>query len=117
MEKKGCSWIIAMTFNFDYITLHVKITVPLTHMMYFRVKDVFIFFGNKKYMNTRSPIFNDKASKESYCVLKAIIRGEYSNPPGTFYGLYFHEKYSYGRYIVYKTGIFLYCSVRSTSLL
>ena len=34
MGQKGCSWIIAMTFNFSYMDLRVKRTVPPLHMLY-----------------------------------------------------------------------------------
>ena len=44
MEQKGCSWTISMTFNFAYIALCMKRTVPPPHMLYFRVKAVFDFF-------------------------------------------------------------------------
>ena len=33
MELKGHSWSIAMTFNLFHITLYVKRTVPLPHML------------------------------------------------------------------------------------
>ena len=48
MEQKGRSWSIAMTFNFAYIVLRMKRTVPPTHMLYFRVKTVFIFLTTRK---------------------------------------------------------------------
>ena len=49
-------------------------------------KDRILFFYDRKYMKTRSPLFNDKAIKKGYCLLKAILLGEYSDIPGHFCG-------------------------------
>ena len=88
MDKKGRSWIISMTFNFAYIALRVKKTLPSPHMLYCRVKAVFDFFDNKKDTKTNSPIFNGRASKKANCVLNEILLWGYSGPPGHFCGLY-----------------------------
>ena len=117
MEKKGHSWIIAMTFKFSYISLRVKIKVPLPHKLYCRVKAVFDFFDNKKYMKTPSPLFHDKASKKEDCVLEAILLGGYSDPPGPFCGLYCLKTDAYCRCMVDKGGLWIYCYMIGTSLL
>ena len=48
MDQKGRSCIIAITFNFSYIALHMKIRVPPTHILHCRVKAVFDFFTTIK---------------------------------------------------------------------
>ena len=84
MEKKGCSWSITTTLNFDYITLRVKRTVPPHHMLYCRVKAIFDCFYDNKYTKTHSLLLNYKARKKSDFVLKEILQGEYSDPPRNF---------------------------------
>ena len=48
MDQNSRSWSIAMTFNFAYISLRMKIMVPPPHMLYCRLKDVFDFFEIRK---------------------------------------------------------------------
>ena len=117
MGKKGRSWSIDMTFNFSYIALRVKIMAPPPHMLYFRVKAVFDFFGENKDTKTRSLLLNHKARKKSYCVLKAILRGGYYDLPGPLYRLYYQKTDAYGGYMVKKDSLWIYRSMRATSLL
>ena len=86
-------------------------------MLYCRVKDVFYSFDDRKYTKTRSPIFNDNARKKSDCVLKAILRGEYSDPPGPLCEFYCQKTDNYGQDMVDKDGLWVYRSMRGTSLL
>ena len=105
MEKKSRSWSIAMTYNLSYIAFRMKIPAPLPHMLYCRVKDVFYYFDNRKDTKTPSPLFNDNASKKSDCVLKAILRGEYSDPTGPLCEFYCQKRDNYGQYMVDKDGL------------
>ena len=75
MEKKGRSWSITTTFNFSYIALRVKRTVPPPHMLYCRAKAVFDFSDDKKYTKTRSPLFNDKDRKNIFFAQSSYPRG------------------------------------------
>ena len=117
MEKKGRSWNIAMIFNFSYIYLRVKIMSPPTSLLYCRVKATFDFFDRKKDSKTRSPLLNDNTRKKADCVLKAILRGEYSDPPGPLCEFYCQKTDNYGQYMVDKDGLWVYRSMRGTSLL
>ena len=82
MEKKSRSWSIAMTYNLSYIAFRMKIPAPLPHMLYCRVKAVFYFIYDKKYMNTRSPLFNDKDGKNQIVCKRQFSGGGILILPG-----------------------------------
>jgi hypothetical protein len=54
--------------------------------LYWRVRAVYVKFGNRIDTKSRKPLFNKKAWKTANSVLKEILRGEASDPPNhTFY--------------------------------
>ena len=68
-------------------------------------------------MKTLSLLFNDMAIKKADFVIKEILRGGYSDPPGPFCGLYFRKTNICGRYMVEKDGLWIYRSMIGNSLL
>ena len=117
MEKKSRSWSIAMTYNLSYIAFRMKIPAPLPHMLYCRVKAVFFFFNDKKYMNTRSPLFNDKDGKNQIVCKRQFSGGGYFDPPGPFCGFLFQKTDVHGQCMMDKDGLWIYLYMRGTSLL
>ena len=50
--------------------------------LYWRVRAVFVLFGNKIDSKTGKPLFNAEAWKKANNVLKEILAGHFSDPPG-----------------------------------
>lgn len=56
--------------------------------LYWRIRAVFVKFGNKVDTKTKRPLFNEQAWAKAKNVLKEILQGFYSDPPGfNFYTL------------------------------
>ena len=51
-------------------------------MLYQRVRAVYVFYGNMIDSRTKNPRFNAAAWKKADTVLKEILQGFYSDPPG-----------------------------------
>ena len=56
--------------------------VPPPSILYWRVRAVFALYGPMKDSKTNKPLFNDEAWKKANGVLKEILLGYYSDPPG-----------------------------------
>ena len=117
MKSNGRKWSQAMAFNFRYIAERVRRTIPPPTVLYSRLKFVFDFFQDQKDTKTGSPLFNEKARKKADLVLKAVLRGEYSDPPDNICGLYCRKKDGYGRDKSDRNGLALFRSLRGTSVL
>jgi hypothetical protein len=66
----------------------IERTVPPPSILYWRVRAVYALYGNMIDSKTGKPLFNAKAWKRANNVLKDILDGYYSDPPG----LYFYTK-------------------------
>jgi hypothetical protein len=55
---------------------------PPPAILYWRVQAVFATYGTIIDSKTKAPLFNDRAWKKSGNLLKEILEGYYSNPPG-----------------------------------
>ena len=117
IEESGRSWSKTMVFNFRYIAQRVRRTVPIPSVLHRRVRAVIDFFQNQKDTKTGACLFNEKARKKADLVLKAILRGEYSDPPNQDCSLYCRKTDAYGREMTDENGLPLYRSLRGTSLL
>jgi hypothetical protein len=71
-----------MLFSPTLFTDCVNRYIPPPSLLYFRVRAVFVLFGNMVDSKTKKPLFNKKAWKSANNVLDEILRGYYSDPPG-----------------------------------
>jgi hypothetical protein len=58
---------------------------PAPRILYYRVRAVFALFGNMLDSKTKKPLFNNDAWKKANQVLKEILAGVYSDPPGVIH--------------------------------
>lgn len=104
-----------MAFQFSYIALRVKRTIPPPKILYQRVKAVFDFFKDKIDSQTNKPLFNELARKKADLVLISIRQGYVSDPPGIDF--YTRKTDNYGKPMVDRDGLWLFRSFRGTNLL
>jgi len=71
-----------MYFKPSFFTERVERKIPPPSELYWRVRAVFITFGNKIDSSTGRPLFNAAAWTKANNVLKEIQLGYYSDPPG-----------------------------------
>ena len=71
-----------MTFSPTMFTDCVPRYIPPASLLYFRVRAVYVLFGNMQDSKTKKPLFNSKAWKCANNVLNEILAGYYSDPPG-----------------------------------
>ena len=71
---------------------------PAPKIMYYRVRAVFVLFGNMRDSKTKKPLFNDSAWTKANQVLKEILQGYYSDPPDA--NLYCKKMSSDGQYVL-----------------
>ena len=60
----------------------VERIVPPPRILYWRVRAVFALYGGMKDSKTKAPLFNERAWKKANNVLREILSGYYSDPPG-----------------------------------
>jgi hypothetical protein len=60
----------------------VERIVPPPKVLYWRVRAVFALYGMMRDSKTNAPLFNDKSWKKANNVLREILEGYYSDPPG-----------------------------------
>ncbi len=78
--------ILTLSTNFDpkFFLHRVERSVPPPDILYWRVRAVFVTFGNRKDAKTDSPLFrNKKMWNRAKNILVEIKNGYYSDPPGT----------------------------------
>mmetsp|Transcript_1037 Transcript_1037/g.2176 ORF Transcript_1037/g.2176 Transcript_1037/m.2176 type:complete len:649 (-) Transcript_1037:533-2479(-) len=86
---------------------------PAPRILYYRVRAVFALFGNMVDSKTKKPLFNAAAWRKANEVLKEILHGYYSDPPGTI--LYSKKMKSDGRVMRNKYGMELVECFRGTN--
>ena len=69
-------------FNARLFRECVERKVPSPKILYWRVRAVYALFGNMVDGKTNKPLFNKKAWKKANNVLRDILDGFYSDPPG-----------------------------------
>ena len=75
-----------MYYNVDFFRQRVDRRILPPCQLYWRVRAVYALFGNKVDSQTSKPLFNQRAWSKANNVLKEILLGYYSDPPGfTFY--------------------------------
>jgi hypothetical protein len=102
-----------MYFNVDFFRTRVDRRVLPPRLLYWRVRAVFAIFGNKVDSKTKTPLFNVRAWKKANNVLKEILLGYYSDPPG--YSFYTNRLDKKGEPMVDKFGIALLDCNRGTN--
>ena len=78
------SWtasVQARYFNSSQFVACVERQVLPSSLLYWRVRAVFVTYGNIK-DKKGNPLFNAEAWKKANNILKEILRGYYSDPPG-----------------------------------
>ncbi|KAK1737752.1 hypothetical protein QTG54_011524 [Skeletonema marinoi] len=86
---------------------------PAPRILYYRVRAVFALFGNMVDSKTKKPLFNAAAWRKANEVLKEILHGYYSDPPGTI--LYSKKMKSDGTVMRNKYGMELVECFRGTN--
>ena len=87
---------------------------PAPKLLYYRVRAVYTLFGNIVDKKTNKPLFNKTAWKKANQVLKEILQGLYSDPPGL--NLYTKKKSRDGRTVMKnKYGMELIECIRGTN--
>ena len=72
-------------FKQEWLCSIVPRTVPPPSILYWRVRAVFASFGHLK-SSKGIPLFNDESWKNANNVLKEVLKGNFSDPPGmSFY--------------------------------
>jgi hypothetical protein len=86
---------------------------PAPRILYYRVRAVFTLFGNMVDSKTKKPLLNAEAWKKANQVLKEILLGFYSDPPGE--NLYSKKMKSDGTVMKNKYGMDLIECFRGTN--
>ena len=82
-----------MYFNVKAVRACVDRRILPPKQLYWRVRAVFVIFGSKIDSRTKKPLFNTEAWKKANNLLKEILQGYYSDPPGvSFYTLRLNRK-------------------------
>ena len=103
-----------MYYSPEFFQRRVQRHVPGPRQLYYRVRAVYCAFGNKIDSKTNRPLFNAEAWTKARQVLKEILQGYYSDPPGfSFYTYDINEDGSVRRD---KWGIKLLLCRRGTNL-
>jgi hypothetical protein len=90
-----------------------RVALPPSQL-YYRVRAVFVTFGNRVDSKTKVPLFNAKAWNKAKNLLEEILEGYYSDPPGVDW--YFCELDEKKNIKVDQYGIQLLRSGRGTNL-
>ena len=88
--------------------------VPDPRRLYYRLRAVYCTFGDKIDTKTKRPLFNSAAWTKANQVLKEVLKGYYSDPPG--YDFYTYEIKENGEIKRDKWGIKLIHCSRGTNL-
>ncbi|KAL7493375.1 hypothetical protein ACHAWT_002406, partial [Skeletonema menzelii] len=71
-----------MLFTSTLFTDCVDRHIPPPSLLYFRVRAVFVLFGNLVDSKTKKPLFNERVWRCANNILDEILLGYYSDPPG-----------------------------------
>eukprot|EP00956_Cyclotella_meneghiniana_P034536 scaffold105890_cov72-Cyclotella_meneghiniana.AAC.1 len=91
----------------------VEREVPPPSCLYWRVRAVFAMYGSMKDSKTQRPLFNAKAWGKAKGVLREILKGYYSDPPGV--SMYNKKKQKDGSVKKNKYGMDMIECIRGTN--
>ena len=75
-----------MYYDVDFFRQRVDRRILPPRQLYWRVRSVYVLFGDKVDSKSKMPLFNKRAWSKANNVLKEILLGFYSDPPGiSFY--------------------------------
>jgi len=77
-ERRATKGAIHHLSKSRFVSRHV----PPPSMLYWRVRAVYVLYGNMIDSKTKKPLFNARAWRKANGVLKGILLGYYSDPPG-----------------------------------
>mmetsp|Transcript_630 Transcript_630/g.1007 ORF Transcript_630/g.1007 Transcript_630/m.1007 type:complete len:331 (-) Transcript_630:328-1320(-) len=97
----------------DFFRECVPRVAPPPSVMYWRVRKVFETFGNSVESKSKKPLFNDAAWKKANGVLREILAGYASDPPGV--NFYQEKLDATGKPICNKYGLQIYTCCRGTN--
>ena len=103
-----------MYHNIDFFLECCPRVVPPPSILYWRVRSVFATYGNKKDSVSGAPLFNNRAWKKANNLLKEILLGYASDPPGV--SMYMFKIDKDGEIQQNKYGLPLYYCLRGTGL-
>jgi translation initiation factor 2 beta subunit (eIF-2beta)/eIF-5 len=86
----------------------------LPRQMHYRVRAVFVCFGNRKDSRKQTPLFNERAERKANNILREILKGWYSDSPD--WNFYYNKLDKTGTREKDKYGILLIRSRHVTSL-
>ena len=102
-----------MCYHVDFFRKRVDRRVLPPRQLYWRVRSVFVVFGSKIDSKTGKPLFHERAWKKANNVLKEILQGYYSDPPG--FSFYTNQLNKNGEPMLDKSGIALWDCNRGTN--
>jgi len=77
-----------MYYNSQFFRNCVPRLMLPPRQLYWRVRAVFVTYGNKRDGKSNQPLFNDRAWAKANNILTEILTGYYSDPPGySFYSI------------------------------
>jgi hypothetical protein len=100
-------------YNVKFFRDRVDRRVLPPKQLYWRVRAVYVLFGNKSDSKTNKPLFNKRAWNKANNVLNEILLGYYSDPPG--FSFYTSRLDKRGEPMVDKYGIALINCNRGTN--
>jgi hypothetical protein len=103
-----------MYFDTDFFLNSVPRVVLPPSQLYWRIRIVFATFGSKMDSESGKPLFNDRAWKKANNVLKEILKGYASDPPGV--ALYLKRLDRNGEPMTNKFDLEQYYCLRGTGL-
>ena len=102
-----------MLFSPNTFTACVPRRIVSPRFLYYRVRAVFVLFGNMKDAKSKKPLFNKRAWNSAKNLLNEILSGYYSDPPGVQW--YTKRLKKDGSVAVNKYGMTLYDCSRGTN--
>ena len=103
-----------MYYDIDFFLECCPRVVLPPSILYWRVRAVFSLYGNKIDSVSRKPLFNKRAWKKANNVLKEILKGYASDPPGV--AMYLFKIDKHGEIKCNQYGLPLYFCLRGTGL-
>jgi hypothetical protein len=105
---------LKMFYDLDYFLKCVPRKIPAPSLLYWRVRGVFATYGPMIDSTSKKPLFNDTAWKKADGVLKEILAGHVSDPPG--FSFYTQKIGKNGKPNTNKHGLPIYSCNRGTNL-
>ena len=103
-----------MYYNVNFFVECIPRVILLPHLLYWHVWAVFAMYSSKLDSKNGKPLFNSRAWKKANNLLKEILHGCYSDPPGVSF--YMHKLDKNGELQMNCYGLPVYWCLRGTGL-